>query len=196
MIAQLTLFQRIFGSRSARKNTEETQDDNVVILDTVISAEYRRALLLRADGLSSEFLWNKGEDAAKLTVGFIINRAMEMEEVVIYSHSLGPNFYKDVLRGLKCPARILLDDSSGMNVVKGLPQAIQDRINTRVRVLPQEISENVHFLATDYAFRCGEKNQGDEELSAWANLNDPLKTKKWRDHFDKLWAEASPPPSE
>ncbi len=195
MSVKITLFQRIFGSSLAGKNTKETQeDDNAVFPDTVISAEYRKALTSRADMLSSmsnDIFYNKGEDAAKLTLGIIISRAMEMEEVVIYSHSLGPLFYKDVLRGLKCPARILLDDPTGMSVIQGLPQVIQDRINVRVRISPQEVSRSAHFLATDYAFRYDDARGS--ELSGWVNLNDPLRTKKWREHFEKLWEKSVHP---
>ena len=187
MEAIKTFFQKIFGSKTEVPMKKVPQElDN-----TVVSAEYRSQLTGMADRLVGMFFWNKGEGSSKLTVGLLISRAAGMEEVVIYSHSLGATFYKDVLRELKCPARILLDDSKGMSVVECLPQNIQNLIDVHVLSSPRVNKDNVHFIATDYAFRCGEKER-DDELSGWASFNNPIKTKSWRDHFDKLWKDSVP----
>ena len=182
-----TLFQRVLdlGSRSVVEDIQSAGSD------TVVSPEYRRQLIAMADRLDGMFFLNTGADAAKLTVGLIIARAMEMDEVLIHSRSLGPAYYKDVLRGLKCPARILLDDPAGVSVIERLPRDIQDRINVRVLPLIKAGGVIIHCVATDYSFRCGLVEQ-DDELSGWASFNHPPKAQSWREHFEKLWEKALP----
>lgn len=180
-------WQRMLGSK-----VEITKEE--VLSDTVVSEKYRSSLTEMANRLDGMLFWNKGEVAAKLIFSLLISRATEMEEVVIYSKSLSPTFYKDVLRGLRCPSRILLDDPAGVSVVRSLAQNLQERIDVRSLSSTRVDKGNVYFIATDYAFRCGEQNENDE-LSGWASFNDPQRTQKWRNHFEKLWANAVPIPA-
>lgn len=185
MSVQKTFWQRVLGLKPSKTAVETSQEDDAM------SAKYRSSLTEMADRMDGSYFLNEGNDFAKFTVGLIISRATEMEEVVIYSKSLSPTFYKDVLRGLRCPARILLDDPAGVSVVRSLTQNLQERIDVRALPSPRVSKDNVHFIATDYAFRCGVPDK-DDELSGLASFNAPQKTQRWRDHFEKLWATAVP----
>lgn len=171
-------WKRLLGSKPAEKE------------DGAMSAELRTAFFQMANSMAGGIFPVRRADCTKVVVGLIIARAMEMDEVLIYSHSLKHDFYGDVLRGLKCPARILLDDSSGLTVIKRLPQEIQNRISVRTHPSLSGEGGKVHFIVTDCALRC-DVNASDDEIIGYASFNNPPKALRWKAHFDKLWESAS-----
>ena len=146
--------------------------------------EYRKAVTKLADGkVDQRFLGDSGEHA-KFVAGLILEHSTEASEVLIYSKALEDAFYEEVLRSSKCHIKVVLDNEEGIQVIKRLPQDVQNRLVFRFAHTPK----GAHFLLLNNAVRFELKG---DELFAICNFNESDETiKKLSNRFEELWKNA------
>jgi hypothetical protein len=151
--------------------------------------KYRFAVAEIANSKKDRRFLNGEEWHAEIVAGMMVSHAKN-EEVLIYSDSLGPEFYAKILLNSYCSFRILLGNvgnSRALDVIRALPQEAQSRIDFRVSNAPY----GKHFLVVGDSIRCEADDDGNE-LFVVCNFNEPDAAQRLRDRFESMW-EKSPP---
>lgn len=149
-----------------------------------LSRDYRKAVMKLADDKVDQRFLGASGDHAKFVAELILEHSTEASEVLIYSRALKDAFYEEVLRFSKCYIRVVLDDKEGIQVIKRLPQDVQNRVLVQFTHTPK----GAHFLLLNNAVRFELK--GDESF-AICNFNESDETiKKLSNRFEELWKNA------
>lgn len=168
-----------------------------------VSQEYRDAVTKLAEIKKNQRFLNGTNADAKVVAGLMITRAEQVDEVLVYSDALSADFYKEVFRHSKCRIKILLDDREGINIIKALPQDVQNRLEYRVT----RVADGAHFLVSDDAFRYEleyptrlmfgivvqyetKHPERHDELYVVCNFYEPRITQRLRTRFEDMWANA------
>lgn len=151
-------------------------------LERPVSDDYRSAVTRLADNNVNRRFLNDSKEQAKLIAGLMVSRAVENRDVLIYSDSLEPEFYTEILRYSECHFRILVGNTGALGVIKSLPKYAQDRIDCRASTTPK----GVHFLVTKHSFRY-ELPEHPDELFVVCNFYEPEIAQLLRDRFETMW---------
>lgn len=146
--------------------------------------DYRKAVTKLADDKIDQRFLGASNEHAKFVAGLILEHSTESSELLIYSEALEDAFYEEVLRFSKCHIKVVLDNEEGVQIIRRLPQEVQNRLVVRFTHTPK----GAHFLFLNNAVRFELKG---DELFAVCNFNESDEAiQKLRDRFEELWKNA------
>lgn len=148
-----------------------------------VTPEYEAAVTKYADEHKNQRFLNDSHSHANLLANLMIGRTSECDDILIYSKSLPLSCFGDALSNSKSKnIRIILDDASGGEQIKNLPQ--KDRISVRVL----NTIDGAHFWVAGDSFRLEIDH---DNAKAIANFNDPEAIEILRARFEKLWSSVA-----
>lgn len=171
--------------------------------NATVPEEYRNAVTKLAEIKKNQRFLNGTNAHAEVVAGLMIAHAREADEVLIYSDALSEAFYQAVLRYSKCRIKILLDNSDGKDIIKALPQDVQNRLDYRMT----RVADGAHFLVSGDAFRYEleyptrlvfgivvqlkpEHPEPHDELFVVCNFYEPRITRRLQARFEDMWASS------
>lgn len=191
MILALTFF-----FKSHARNSEEK-----------VPQDYVEAITLLADEQANRRFLNCSNAQAELVVGLMISQNSEYSEVLIYSESLGPAFYKEILQNPRGRFRVIFCNTKALEVILALPKEVQDRIDYRASSTPRserflvigdafryQLSEISHLVFGRIIQYEPDIRKSSSELFVVCNFNEPESAQKLRARFESMWEEAGPWP--
>ncbi len=152
---------------------------------TKVTPEYRAAITTWANERNTQRFLNDSCDHAQLLASLMIGRADKNDDVLIYSEKLPSSCFFEALSSSKSSnIRIVVENATGLEEIKKLPQDIQNRVACRLA----KAADGAHFWIAGDAFRL-ELNH--DKATAVASFNDPEAIAKLRSRFERLWTSAN-----
>lgn len=170
-----------------------------------VPQDYVEAITLLADKQGNRRFLNGSNAQAELVAGLMVSRNSEHHEVLIYTESLEPAFYKEILQNSRGRFRVIFCNTKALGVIRALPKDVQDRIDYRVSNTPW--SERFLVVGNAFRYQLAEishllfgkiiqyepgTRRSSNELFVVCNFNEPETAQKLRDNFEILWANSVP----
>lgn len=191
MIMALTFFFK----RHARNSEEKLPQD------------YVEAVTLLADEQVNRRFLNDSNAQAGLVSMLMVSHNPGHNEVLIYSESLEPAFYRDILLNTTARFRVIFCNTKALELLKPLPKDVQNRIEYRASSTPRgerfmvvgnafryQLAEISHLMFGKIIQYEPDARRSSSELFVVCNFNEPGSARKLRDRFEAMWDEASPWP--
>lgn len=168
-----------------RRKTEQKK----LYLERPMSDDYRFAVTKLAYDRTNQRFLNDSNEHAKLVARLMVSRVVGGGDVLIYSDSLKPGFYAEILCYSKCHFRIIVGNTAAVEVIRSLPQEAQNRIEFRASNTPKRN----HFLVAGNSFR-SEISDCSDELQVVCNFCESEVVEDLRNLFGAMWEKATPWP--